>query len=532
MTEERKEYREYYPDRSLKCVYYMKGDKQDGPYQIYAQGSNVVIEEGTYVDGKLDGEYTERYETGKLKRVAHYKAGKFDGEYKEYHRNGKLTLEAYCKDGKFEGECQEYHENGRLKKVAHYKAGELDGEYQEGYEKGGTKILTQYKDGKLEGEYQEFYETGETKVLAHYKAGELDGEYQEYYKNGKLEKLAHYKNGKLDGESEEYESYGREGDWIKRIRYENDNVVESWTRSYMGGDCYKVTHELFENGIIQRKTVSEVTRDGETLAVISDMTYKDGEEYEGFRKISMGSAHKDFPIESSLKITYTKKEGKLHGEYVYRNVGENGLEDSCHTEEEYAIYNNGVLDGPYKKKEYKKSPHGFSITSSIKEGEYKAGKFYGMIRINNEKTAKIYAADECVGTRYYNDQGIPTMDIMTDGTHMEYSEDGKLIKRYHQENGVKHGAYEEFDPSGWRRASGTYKNGELQGFYTEYYSDGNISSQRYFKKGEDCTKWYESLKKEAAKNVDPTGKTTKRKRNSWDKLKIALQLDKLKGKDI
>lgn len=76
--------------------------------------------------------------------------------------------------------------------------------------------------------------------------------------------------------------------------------------------------------------------------------------------------------------------------------------------------------------------------------------------------------------------------------------------------------------------TGTYKDGQKHGMFTEYNSDGTVASVKHFCNGKDVTKTFERVKRVAAENVSPEKGKTLPKRSPLNK-KIALLKDIVKG---
>ena len=67
----------------------------------------------------------EYYETGELEEEYYYVNGELEGKYTEYYKNGKIEEEGTFKDGELEGKYFHYNKEGGIKKEEIYKNGEL-----------------------------------------------------------------------------------------------------------------------------------------------------------------------------------------------------------------------------------------------------------------------------------------------------------------------------------------------------------------------------------------------------------------------
>ena len=67
----------------------------------------------------------ECYETGEVEEEYYYVNGELEGKYTEYYKNGKIEEEGTFKDGELEGKYFHYNKEGGIKKEEIYKNGEL-----------------------------------------------------------------------------------------------------------------------------------------------------------------------------------------------------------------------------------------------------------------------------------------------------------------------------------------------------------------------------------------------------------------------
>jgi len=72
---------------------------KDGIFIVYAQGGGKMIE-GTYRDGKQDGEWTMWFDNGRRASVDHYRGGVQDGEHISWYASGVKALEGNYRDGR------------------------------------------------------------------------------------------------------------------------------------------------------------------------------------------------------------------------------------------------------------------------------------------------------------------------------------------------------------------------------------------------------------------------------------------------
>jgi uncharacterized protein len=191
--------------------------KKAGVWTEYAD--TVVTFTGSFTDGKPDGEfiYTDikgselgRFTitdgTGTMMTFHSNKKpfsktkmvdGKLAGKYEELTPRGKVLVEGYYSNDKKHGTWREWTETGVLVLEQHWKRGKLDGALKK-YEDGKLAVEATYKDGKAEGTYTE-YRAGKASLVGQLAADKRTGTWTAYDKDGKVTLTATYKDGVLDG---------------------------------------------------------------------------------------------------------------------------------------------------------------------------------------------------------------------------------------------------------------------------------------------------------------------------------------------
>ena len=296
-------------------------------YSYAIDGKN--IDRGYYSDGKLayiqelkiikgqppipNGKYIEYYKNGQIKVQGSYKDGKRDGEFKAFLRNGKSAGSVFYKDGKIikstlvnsmkdnasfslvtdinynlnsneiitdefpngllkqyfiynknrllDGESREYYEEGDIKSISHFKNHIPDGVFISYYPNGNMEEKYAYVNGQANGECFSYYENGKLEERYFLKNGEIDGEAFAYYPSGKLEVKDFFKDGKKEGESIFYHENGnikqkstfkngkREGDLF--IYFPSGKIRQ--TEKYINGKIEGEVIEYYESGTIKEK---------------------------------------------------------------------------------------------------------------------------------------------------------------------------------------------------------------------------------------------------------------------------------------
>lgn len=84
---------------------------KEGPFALYRSGGTLMMQ-GSYHDGKQDGEWTTWYDNGQKNAIDHYKDGVQDGEHIGWYTNGKISAKGMYEDGKREGTWKRWDAQG------------------------------------------------------------------------------------------------------------------------------------------------------------------------------------------------------------------------------------------------------------------------------------------------------------------------------------------------------------------------------------------------------------------------------------
>lgn len=218
--------------------------RKQGLWRI--KNKNNTIEEGKYVNGKKEGEWTATFASGSKKHILTYVAGlpkgkalffyedgqvmeegtwdvsHWKGKYTFYHRDGQLAYQFNFNDaGKRDGLQQYFHENGKLK---------YSGTWVEGAPNGTVEVYNEEGEKTAERVYDEGTFTASRKTVvtdqSNSNAPLFDGtgNFTLLNKNGTIDRRGTFKNGYLiDGEIYEYDQSGKR---TRVVKYKNGNPVE------------------------------------------------------------------------------------------------------------------------------------------------------------------------------------------------------------------------------------------------------------------------------------------------------------------
>ena len=373
-------YRKYDKNGNLLIyTYAIDGKNTDKGY--YNDGNLAYIQEVKIIEGKepiLHGKYIEYYKNGQIKVQGSYKDGKRDGEFKAFLRNGKSAGSVFYKDGRLikstlvnsmkdnasfslvtdkSYDLNLYEiitEESKNKLLEGYlifkKDGLFNGEKREYYEEGEIKAITPFKNSLAEGTYISYYQNGNIKVKNTYKNGNEEGEGLFYYENGQLEEKYFMKNGKLDGEAINYFEDGKirnkaifkdgiileeevhENNEIQKNIFKNEEIVQQ--DIYTKNKILKATIFFLENE--KTKIITYHKNGNKQEEVFSINGLLDGEAfiYYPSGKLENKSFFKDGKREGE-SLTYYEN-GKLKKKILYKNGMRNGFA--------IAYYENGIIE--------------------------------------------------------------------------------------------------------------------------------------------------------------------------------------------
>ena len=209
-------YREFNKDLNLIVETYAIGEKSIQK-AYYSNKKLAYTREGRLVEGYNllpNGKHTEYYKNGQVKVQGSYKEGKRDGEFKAFLKNGKSAGSVLYKDGKIIKSTlvKAMKDNASFSPVTdiYYKLEDSHTLRKVDYENGLLKIYFIYnKDGIPDGESVEYYEEGNIKSIIPFRNNIVEGLTITYYENGNIDEEVNYKNNKMNGEAKSYDENGK-----------------------------------------------------------------------------------------------------------------------------------------------------------------------------------------------------------------------------------------------------------------------------------------------------------------------------------
>ena len=255
---------EYYPDGKVKREASFRDGKREGVWREFDENGNVInsqtYKKGALIsngvvdtDGKRRGEYKEFYPDSTLRAEGLFVGGLRSGEWKFYYQNGKVQEVGSYKEGEPDGVWIWYYDNGQKQIEEQFYKGQPNGAYKEYDAKGNVIVSGTYFDGmkngrwmehigdmRTEGEYRNdkqigewvsYYDNDKMAFRCKFNAGYPDGEHFFYYENGKLREIQSYSAGIKHGDWKKYLDTGElyftiTYDQGKEIKYDGEALDE------------------------------------------------------------------------------------------------------------------------------------------------------------------------------------------------------------------------------------------------------------------------------------------------------------------
>ena len=142
--------------------YQYTGDSlKHGFYKRYSQGG-VLLEESTYMEGKLHGERTIYNAKGEKEVLEIYENDILNGPFKEFHPNGKIRFLGTYTNNVLSGTVNVFYPSGKIKEEVSFEDNMEQGPFKEFHENGNLMWEGTYRNGDNEfGLLKEYNEKGE-----------------------------------------------------------------------------------------------------------------------------------------------------------------------------------------------------------------------------------------------------------------------------------------------------------------------------------------------------------------------------------
>lgn len=194
-----------YPDGKITRDHHYENGKLHGVQTTCITGSVEYTEVATYLQGRLNGEFSQTYPDGSLKAKGQYLDGKATGEWVWGREGGVLLRKAHYVDDQLEGEEITYYDNGTPEKVVMYRKGKKNGlSTQYDYLTGEAKKITTYQEDQKQGPESIYCNNLHDRYweITPYQRGVAEGVFEAYYvpeEGGKLKEKGAFSKGRRIG---------------------------------------------------------------------------------------------------------------------------------------------------------------------------------------------------------------------------------------------------------------------------------------------------------------------------------------------
>lgn len=331
-----------------------------------------------------------------------------------------------------------------------------------------------------------YYENGKISSEGSMRDGRPDGYWKTYSLNGKIKSEGNRKNYQLDSLWKFYDGNGKLLTEINYVAGKKDGIKRSWDPK-----GFIISEEMFIQESKQGNTLSYYPPDDSTqtkgklrLKTPFDKGLEHGSAYEYDKegKIITITEYNYGVIKKQEMVNRTDKQGQKQG--VWKEFYENGKI------KEETNFRNGQKAG------YSKT---YTPTGSLAAIEKYEGD--SLLKEVPELTTNLEVRNE-----YYEDGRIKKtgtyLDGLAEGTHKEYSPEGKITNAkifkagdligegLIDEAGNRQGPWTEYHPGGQVKAKGVYDNGSRIGEWIFYHANGKTEQKgKYDKNGKPQGLW-------------------------------------------
>ena len=422
---------------NLLTIIFFSNDENLRFYRYYDENLNLAIDincidgkciqKGYYSDKKLayikegkltenldiltNGKYTEYYKNGQMKVQGSYKEGKRDGEFKAFLKNGKSAGSVFYKDGKIIKSTlvKAMKDNASFSPVTdiYYKLEDSHTLRKVDYENGLLRIYFIYnKDGIPDGESVEYYEEGNIKSIIPFRNNMVEGLTITYYENGNIDEEVNYKNDKMNGEAKSYDENGKLNG---RTIFKDDIKLEEEVHKEN-----EILKNTFKNGELVKQDICELN------GTLRERRILNGDEME----------YSTFYPNGNVKQKILTKDKIIIKEQIYARSGN-------------IMSNSFFSDGKPVTEYFEYYPDGKLFRKIVGVNGKLNGDSIEYYPSGNIKE-KIFLVDDKMNgedIKYYENGVIKEkayfINDEEEGEHFFYDEKGRLIKTEIYKNGIK-----------------------------------------------------------------------------------------------
>ncbi len=381
-----------------------------------------------------------------------------NGYYIYFFNNGVKKSEGKYEDANLDGVWQYYTEKGNIIRKAD-NIGKDEFKRTTYYSNGQPESTDHYKDGKFINDYISYYPNGVIKSSIPVVNGVIDGKVKFYHDNGQLSCIRQFEKGKIkDGEEINYHSNGVVE---SKVKYKNEKMEGEVIEYYADGKIKRKTK--YKDGKANGNS-KEYHRNG-TLK--GDYNYSDGQ-YDGSVKEYYDNGVLETEAnytkgENKGKSLYYDFDGKLYAEYV-ENKGK------IKTAIYYDKQGNKIYEVDAQKNELnlqKYNQVGIMTEEGKVKKDFRVGKW------------KFYSQSGALNTiKEYDEKG------NFNGKVESYLVGDILDEKYEMKDNKLNGYYIEYYCNGNKRREGNYVDGLKEGVWRQLYINKEIFQEEFYVKGE------------------------------------------------
>ena len=288
VSENEKVVKTYLKNIAYKAQQMKKSTKLEGEYVDYYDNGRIK-QKGIYLSGEKHGDWKEYNTRGQLTKIVTFSKGKVikvenPGAVRDsiiYHANGRVMLQGRTNAGLRDGEWKEYDLKGKLIKITTYDFGDIVSQKNPGaieeitlyHDNGRVKASGIINNQKRDGVWKFFNTRGIHTTSTTYSNGKIiktvskigkdtpklrEGTAVTYHDNGRIKEQGKYSKGKKNGEWREFDTRGK----LTKIKiYDKGKIVHEQSPGKV-----KPFVSYHDNGRIKEKGMKKNgKRDGEWL---------------------------------------------------------------------------------------------------------------------------------------------------------------------------------------------------------------------------------------------------------------------------
>ena len=209
----------------------------------------------TDAQGRKQGFWQKRDETGKLMYQAMFKDDKPVGEMKRFHPNGAVKAILVFSEKSDSSAVQLFDEKGKLIAKGNYFGQKKTGEWSN-FSEGRLVSTETYSDGMKNGISRRYYSTGELLDETTWRNDTQEGPYRAYDRQGNKYMEGMYKNGKINGW---YISFYPNGEMETETFYK-DNLRHGSSKTYDEEGNLRYTLEYDEGILLNPEALDSIEK--------------------------------------------------------------------------------------------------------------------------------------------------------------------------------------------------------------------------------------------------------------------------------